>query len=114
LNAHIECFTRTRTTATLVPLLEQHGVPAAPVRAPAEAVRDPRVIARGETVPLEHPQFGRVADVMGMGVPISFSDGDPATMRPAPEPGQDNDLVYGEWLGYGGAGVARMRADGLI
>src|SRR6185295_5211400 len=42
LNAHIERFTRTRTTATLVPLLERHGVPAAAVRAPADAVRDPR------------------------------------------------------------------------
>jgi crotonobetainyl-CoA:carnitine CoA-transferase CaiB-like acyl-CoA transferase len=114
LNAHIERFTRTRTTATLVPLLERHGVPAAAVRAPADAVRDPRVLARGETIPLEHPHLGRVADVIGTGVPISFSDGGPVAMRPAPEPGQDNDLVYGEWLGYGAAGVARLRADGVI
>jgi crotonobetainyl-CoA:carnitine CoA-transferase CaiB-like acyl-CoA transferase len=113
-NAAIEAFTRTRPSSALLALLEQHGVPAAAVRAPAEAVRDPRVVARGETVPLEHPQFGRVADVMGMGVPISFSAGGHPTMRPAPEPGQDNDLVYGEWLGYGAAAVARMRADGLI
>ncbi len=73
LNARIEAFTRTQPTAMLLPLLEQHGVPAAAVRAPAAAVRDPRVLARGETVPLEHPQFGRVADVIGMGVPITFS-----------------------------------------
>jgi crotonobetainyl-CoA:carnitine CoA-transferase CaiB-like acyl-CoA transferase len=114
LNATIEAFTRTQATATLLPLLERHGVPAAAVRAPGDAVRDPRVLARGETVPLEHPQFGRVADVIGMGVPISFSNGATATMRPAPEPGQDNALVYGEWLGYGADGVARMRAAGLI
>lgn len=114
LNAHIESFTRTHTTATLLPLLRQHGVPAAAVRSPGDAVRDPRVLARGETVPLEHPQFGRVADVIGMGVPITFSDGDPVSMRPAPDAGQDNDLVYGEWLGYGAAAVARMRAERLI
>ena len=35
LNAHIEAFTRTVPTAALVPLLEQHGVPAAEVRSPA-------------------------------------------------------------------------------
>jgi crotonobetainyl-CoA:carnitine CoA-transferase CaiB-like acyl-CoA transferase len=58
LNAHIEAFTRTVPTAALVPLLEQAWVPAAEVRSPAEAVRDPRVQARGETVPLDHPQFG--------------------------------------------------------
>src|SRR5512147_2716549 len=56
LNAHIEAFTRTVPTSVLVPLLEKHGVPAAEVRSPADAVRDPRVLARGETVPLDHPQ----------------------------------------------------------
>ena len=56
LNAHIEAFTRTLPTAVLLPLLERHGVPAAEVRSPADAVRDPRVLARGETVPLEHPR----------------------------------------------------------
>ena len=114
LNAQIEAFTRTHPTAVLLPLLEQHGVPAAAVRAPAAAVRDPRVLARGETVPLEHPQFGRVADVIGMGVPITFSDAGAPALRPAPDPGQDNALVYGEWLGYGADGVARLRADGII
>jgi crotonobetainyl-CoA:carnitine CoA-transferase CaiB-like acyl-CoA transferase len=113
-NAQIEAFTRTHPTVELLSLLERHGVPAAEVRAPGEAVRDPRVLARGETVPLEHPQFGRVADVIGMGVPISFSESGMAVMRPAPEPGQDNALVYGEWLGYGADRVARMRSDGLI
>jgi CoA:oxalate CoA-transferase len=114
LNAHIEAFTRTIPTAALVPLLEQHGVPSAKVRAPADAVRDPRVLARGETVPLEHPQFGRVADVVGMGVPITFSDAPATRLRPAPSVGQDNVLVYGEWLGYGSAGVEQLRADGII
>jgi len=28
----------------------------------------------GNILPLEHPQFGRVADVVGMGVPITFSE----------------------------------------
>ena len=114
LNAAIEAFTRTRTTAALLPLFECHGVPAAAVRAPGEAVRDPRVLARGETIPLDHPRFGRVADVIGMGVPISFSDGCRPAMRPAPSPGQDNDLVYGEWLGYGAGGVDRLRAARII
>ena len=114
LNAQIEAFTRLQPTAVLLPLLERHGVPAAAVRSPAAAVRDPRVLTRGETVRLEHPQFGRVADVIGMGVPITFSAGGPPALRPAPEPGQDNALVYGEWLGYGADRVARLRAGGII
>ena len=114
LNAHIESFTRTVPTADLVPLLERHGVPAAAVRSPADAVRDPRVQARGETVQLEHPHFGHVADVVGMGIPITFSETPAACMRPAPEVGQDNALVYGEWLGYGAARVAQLRAEEII
>jgi len=114
LTAHIEAFTRTVPTAALVPLLERHGVPAAEVRSPAEAVRDPRVQARGETVPLDHPQFGRVADVIGMGVPITFSEAKAPSLRPAPSVGQDNALVYGEWLGYGQAAVEKLKADGVI
>jgi crotonobetainyl-CoA:carnitine CoA-transferase CaiB-like acyl-CoA transferase len=114
LNAHIEAFTRTVPTAGLVSLLERNGVPAAEVRSPAEAVRDPRVRARGETVPLDHPQFGRVADVIGMGVPITFSESEAPSLRPAPAVGQDNALVYGEWLGYGQAAVEKLQADGVI
>jgi crotonobetainyl-CoA:carnitine CoA-transferase CaiB-like acyl-CoA transferase len=89
-------------------------VPTAEVRSPKDAVRDPRVQARGETVPLEHPEFGRVADVIGMGVPITFSDAPAPRLRPAPSVGQDNALVYGEWLGYGPAGVEKLQADGII
>ena len=79
-----------------------------------DAVRDPRVLARGETVPLEHPQFGRVADVIGMGVPITFSDASAGCVRPAPSVGQDNALVYGDWLGYGAAGVEQLQVAGII
>lgn len=114
LNAQIEAFTRTVPTAALVPLLERHGVPAAEVRSPAEAVRDPRVQARGETLPLDHPQFGRVADVIGMGVPITFSEAEAPSLRPAPAVGQDNALVFGQWLGYGQAAVEKLQADGVI
>ena len=49
------------------------GVPAAEVRDPKDAVRDPRVVSRGETVPLAHPKYGEVEDVYGMGMPIKFS-----------------------------------------
>jgi crotonobetainyl-CoA:carnitine CoA-transferase CaiB-like acyl-CoA transferase len=114
LTAHIEAFTRSVPTAVLLPLLEKHGVPAAEVRSPASAVRDPRVQARGETVPLDHPKFGRVADVMGMGVPITFSDAPAPPLRPAPGVGQDNDLVYGDWLGYDERAIENLRVNGII
>ena len=114
MNSHIERFTRGKPTADLVPHFESHGVPVAEVRSPAAAVRDPRVLARGETVPIEHPDLGRVADVIGPGVPIRFAGGKLAAPRPAPAVGQDNALVYGQWLGYGAAELERLRAAGNI
>lgn len=114
MNAIIEKFSRSRSTSELLTLFETHGVPAAEVRSPADAVRDPGVLARGETVPIEHPQFGQVADVIGVGLPIHFSAGNPGSARPAPAVGQDNLLVYGDWLGYGQAEVRRLSDAGII
>ena len=78
------------------------------------ADNDPRVLERGETVPVEHPRFGRVADVIGPGLPIRFSGAPIAVPRAAPAVGQDNELVYGQWLGYDAATLARLRAAGNI
>jgi crotonobetainyl-CoA:carnitine CoA-transferase CaiB-like acyl-CoA transferase len=114
MNAVIEAFTRGVPSAALVSLLEEHGVPAAAVRGPADAVRDPRVRDRGETVPLEHPEFGHVADIVGMGVPIRFSGASVGSERPAPAVGQHNALVYASWLEYGEARVDALRAAGVI
>jgi CoA:oxalate CoA-transferase len=114
INGHIEAFTRSRRTAELVPLFEENGVPAAPVRTPGDAVRDSRVLARGETVALEHPEFGPVADLIGPGLPIRFSGSAAPATRPAPALGQDNALVYGDWLGYGGDTLERLRSAGII
>jgi len=114
MNARLEEFTRRVPTQELVKLFELHGVPAAAVRSPAEAVRDPRVLARGETVPIEHPQFGRVADVIGPGMPFRLASVQPLAPRSAPSTGQDNDLVYGQWLGYDAAALERLHSTGTI
>ena len=114
LNAFVESFTSTRTSRELVGVLDRFGVPAAEVRPPSEAVRDPRVRARGETVPLAHPSQGQVAEVLGMGVPITFSAAGVNVNQPAPRLGEHNALVYGELLGYSGDRIAALRANGVI
>jgi crotonobetainyl-CoA:carnitine CoA-transferase CaiB-like acyl-CoA transferase len=114
LNQAVEAFTRSLSSRDLITQLESHGVPAAEVRSPAEAVRDPRVVGRGETAVLEHPTLGRVADVMGMGVPISFSSAATGFDVEAPDLGQHNDLVYGDWLGYPADRIHELRRSGAI
>lgn len=94
--------------------LEAFGVPAAEVRTPQDAVRDPLVTSRGETVPLEHPKFGIVEDVYGIGMPIRFSGATAGFDQPPPEIGEHNKIIYGELLGYPDSQLAELRTQGVI
>lgn len=114
LDALITDFTSRYTNAEAVSILERAGVPSAEVRNPDEAVRDPRVLARGETVRLEHPKFGAVDEVYGMGIPIKFSGAAAGFDRPAPALGEHNDAVYGGMLGYSKDHLERLKSSGVI
>jgi crotonobetainyl-CoA:carnitine CoA-transferase CaiB-like acyl-CoA transferase len=102
------------TKSGAVARLEAAGVPAAEVREPQAAVRDPRVIARGETMPLEHPKYGAVEELFGMGLPIRFSGARAGYNQPAPELGEHNTAVYTGLLGYSRDRIQQLRAQGVI
>lgn len=114
LDATIETFTRSKTSAEVVAALDQFGVPAAEVRNPQDAVRDPRVVERAETVPLAHPKYGPVEDVYGMGMPIKFSHAEAGFDQPPPELGEHNADVYGGLLGYSSERIADLKARQVI
>ncbi len=114
LDAIIGEFTSRYTNAEAISILEGAGVPAAPVRNPDEAIRDPRVLARGETVRLNHPKFGAVDDVYGMGIPIKFSEATAGFDQPAPELGEHNEAIYGGMLGYSKENLERLKSSGVI
>jgi crotonobetainyl-CoA:carnitine CoA-transferase CaiB-like acyl-CoA transferase len=110
----IEDFTGKYTTAEAVKILEAGEVPAAEVRNTDQAVRDPRVVARGETVRLTHPKYGDVDDVYGMGMPLKFSGATVGFDRPPPDVGEHNEAIYGGLLGYSADRIAELRRDGVI
>lgn len=114
LDALIEAWTSTQPLAELLPRLEIAGVPSAEVRTPSVAVRDPRVLARGETVPLNHPKFGAVEEVYGSGIPINFSAATVGFERAAPALGEHNELIFGQMLGYSAKQLATLKAEGVI
>jgi CoA:oxalate CoA-transferase len=114
LDAIIGEFTAKYTNAEAVSILERSGVPAAEVRNPDEAVRDPRVLARGETVRLEHPKFGVVDEVYGMGIPIKFSGATAGFDQPPPGLGEHNEAIYGSMLGYSKEHLDRLKSSGVI
>ena len=84
------------------------------VRNPDEAVRDPQVLARGETVRLTHPEYGAVEDVIAPGLPIRFSGSHAGFDQPAPAVGEHNDQVYLEFLGYTSEKLAELRAAEIV
>jgi crotonobetainyl-CoA:carnitine CoA-transferase CaiB-like acyl-CoA transferase len=114
LNGFIEQFTRSLTSSEAVARLEHAGAPAAEVRTPYSATRDPRVVQRGETVPLLHPKYGAVEDVYGMGMPFTFSGSNVGFDLPPPALGEHNDTVYGRVLGYSSERIAELRAQKVI
>lgn len=114
LDSIIGAFTGARTNAEVIAALEEWDVPAAEVRSPEEAARDPRVVSRGETVPLAHPKYGLVEDVYGMGMPIRFSRAEAGFDAPPPGLGEHNDAVYGGLLGYSAERIEELRTQRVI
>lgn len=106
-------FTAARSKAEILVTLEREGVPAAEVRGPAEAVRDPRVVSRGETTRLSHPAIPETG-VYGPGLPIVFSDASISLDQLPPGVGEHNQEVYGNLLGYSAAELEAFRAEGVI
>jgi CoA:oxalate CoA-transferase len=110
----IETWTASFPTAQAVRALEDAGVPAGEVRSPDEAVRDPRLLRRGETVKLPHPVHGDVGDVHAGGLPIRMSKAFTGFDAPPPGLGEHNQAVYGELLGYSEQQLQALLRDGVI
>jgi len=114
LDALIAQWTNSETSAEAIAKLNSAGIPAAEVRDPKAAVHDPRVVARGETVPMIHPKYGTADGIHAMGLPIHFSDASAGFTEPPPALGEHNQRVYGEILGYDADRIAQLRAQGII
>jgi CoA:oxalate CoA-transferase len=115
LEARINAWSCTLPTAAVVQLLEAEGVPVAPVRHPEDALVDPRVVARGETMKIQHPAHGSDIDLRTAGIPIRFSGAATGFEDVlAVTVGEHNDAIYRDVLGYDAARVEALRQDGVI
>ena len=93
---------------------EANGVPSAPVRALADAVRDPRVQSRREVVRIQHPDFDVDTELWGTGVPITFSRSRVGLDEPAHPLGADTEDVLGGLLGYSAERIAGLAASRVV
>jgi crotonobetainyl-CoA:carnitine CoA-transferase CaiB-like acyl-CoA transferase len=114
LDAEVAAWTSGRTVSETVAALEAVGVAAAKVRSPDEAMRDERVLARKEVVPLHHPKFGAVQEIFGPGLPITFSKTAAEIPATSAALGEDNFRIYRDLLGYSEEKLARLRSEAAI
>lgn len=114
LHAMIAQWAQHRTTEEATRTLEESGVPVAPVRSTADAVRDPIVQSRGEVVELHHPLFSTDEPLYGTGMPIRLSASDTSLTVPAPALGQHTETVLSGLLGYSADRIAGLRSAGAL
>jgi len=110
-DAIVGAFTRQYDKQALFELLLKHRVPCAPVRDLDEVVNDPHMIARRALQWIEHPELGRIPVQSS---PLRFEGVDPLPIVPSRSLGEDNAVVYGDWLGLQHAEIDALRAEGVI
>ena len=86
----IQRTTRTRTSAEWLAVFESAGVPAGPIYGMDEVFANEHVMARGMTVPLEHPVAGVINN---LGIPVKMSATPGQLRMPAPTLGQHTEDV---------------------
>jgi formyl-CoA transferase len=108
--AEIEDLTRTRPIAHWIALLEEAGVPCAPIQDYGQVFEDAHLRARGFFWDAPHPKLGTVRQI---GSPMRFSDTEVRRERAGPRFGQDSEAVLRE-LGYGDEEVRGLAGLGVI
>lgn len=91
--------------------LGEAGVPFGKVASVPEVAESAQVAERDMLVEVEHPLIGTMKLP---GIAIKLSDTPGAVRKPPPLPGEDNDRVYGDLLGFSEERIAMMRSSGLI
>ena len=106
----IEDLTRTRPMAHWIALLEDAGVPCAPIQDYGQVFTDQHLLARDFFWEAPHPTLGSVRQ---LGSPMRFSKTPVRRDKAGPLFGEDSETVVGS-LGYSAEEVAALVADAVI
>lgn len=98
------------TTREALERLDEHDVPASPVRDMAEVFDDPQLAARDMIAEFDHPTAG---PIRVPGSPMHFSRTPTTLRRHPPSLGEHTEAVLGEY-GYGDDDLAELKNRGAI
>jgi crotonobetainyl-CoA:carnitine CoA-transferase CaiB-like acyl-CoA transferase len=111
LNEHVAQWTARFDRHELARDLQSRGVPAAPVLAPSDLLKDPALEAAGFFQYVDHPVAGRHPYPS---YPARLDGEHPPITKVGPILGQDNHYVLSKILGLGDDEIARLEADKII
>lgn len=100
-----------RDVASWLDLLEDAGIPAAPINTLDGVFRDPQVQARNMRIEVSHPTAGTVSVV---GSPLKLAVSPPRVRYPPPLLGQHTVEVLQQLLDYDEATIQALRNDSII
>jgi formyl-CoA transferase len=108
--AQAESLFASRPTEDWSATLDDHGVPAGPVRFTEELLDDPQVLENGFLAQMEHPLMGPVRMAGPM---LQMSETPLSPQGPSPTLGEHTDDILAE-LGYDAARIDALREAGVI
>jgi CoA:oxalate CoA-transferase len=107
----VGAFTAGYEKEELFQLLMRHRVASAPVRDLNDVIHDPHMLARRAIEWIDHPDLGKVPLPNS---PMRYSGSDPLAIVPSRRLGQDNEVVYHDWLGISKDGLEELQVAGVI
>jgi formyl-CoA transferase len=110
LNADIECWTQTKTSAEWVEIMNKAGVPCGPIYTLEETFNDPQVQHLGIAQTVESERLGPTTII---GQPFRLSRTPSRLVNAAAECGAHTDEILAE-MGYGADEIATLRARQVI
>jgi crotonobetainyl-CoA:carnitine CoA-transferase CaiB-like acyl-CoA transferase len=110
LKLRLEKIVKTKSRDEWVRLLDEAGIPVAPVYDYADIANDPQVIANGYIVEVNDPIHGKVKVP---GIPVQLSKTPGKVERLAPELGQHTEEVLMKVCGYTWHELGKLREAGV-
>ncbi len=109
--AALEEWTRNKTAAEVMAVMDAAQVPAAPINTVADLFADPHIQARENIVRVPDARVGPLA-IPGVVPKLSATPG--RIDRLGPSLGEHNDEIYGGLLGLSAAEIADLKKKGVI